>query len=187
MMDTLLVTPQAKAELNQIHKEFPPAQSPLQRAAQLNYVRGNKMLKQLAEEEKLADLDFSTVGCTANVVLIVPQDDGPVVYCANAGDSRSVMGISGKSKPLSFDHKPTNQKERQRILKAGSSVNFEGRIDGNLNLSRAIGDMEYKRKPRLKPEEQAITSFPDVRSVKLGKTHDFIAMGCDGIFEQYTN
>ena len=27
---------------------------------------------------------------------------------ANAGDSRSVISVRGKVKPLSFDHKPTN-------------------------------------------------------------------------------
>lgn len=189
MMDTLLVTPEGRAELMAIHKEFPPAQSPLQRAASLNYVKGNKMLKQMVEEESKQDnVDFSTIGCTANVVLIVPEEDGSsVVYCANAGDSRSVLGVAGKAKALSFDHKPTNPKERQRIVKAGSTVNLEGRIDGNLNLSRAIGDLEYKKRLRLKPEEQAITSFPDVKSVKLTKAHDFLVMGCDGIFEQFSN
>lgn len=28
---------------------------------------------------------------------------------ANAGDSRSVISIKGEVKPLSFDHKPTNE------------------------------------------------------------------------------
>jgi protein phosphatase 2C family protein 2/3 len=28
---------------------------------------------------------------------------------ANAGDSRSVIGIKGEVKPLSFDHKPTGE------------------------------------------------------------------------------
>jgi hypothetical protein len=52
---------------------------------------------------------------------------------------------------MSIDHKPTMFSEKQRILKAGSHVNIEGRIDGNLNLSRAIGDLAYKKKPHLKP------------------------------------
>jgi len=30
---------------------------------------------------------------------------------ANAGDSRSVIGIKGEVKPLSFDHKPTSDSE----------------------------------------------------------------------------
>lgn len=30
---------------------------------------------------------------------------------ANAGDSRSVLGVKGRAKPLSFDHKPQNEGE----------------------------------------------------------------------------
>jgi hypothetical protein len=30
---------------------------------------------------------------------------------------------------------------------------IEGRINGNLNLSRALGDMEYKKDSKLKPED----------------------------------
>lgn len=41
-------------------------------------------------------------GCTANVALITPQK----IIVANAGDSRSVLCKSGRSIPLSFDHKP---------------------------------------------------------------------------------
>ena len=28
---------------------------------------------------------------------------------ANAGDSRTVLGIKGRAKPLSYDHKPQNE------------------------------------------------------------------------------
>jgi serine/threonine protein phosphatase PrpC len=52
---------------------------------------------------------------------------------------------------MSFDHKPDNEKELARIKKAGGEV-FEGRVNGNLNLSRAIGDLEYKNNSSLKPE-----------------------------------
>lgn len=27
----------------------------------------------------------------------------------NAGDSRSVLGVKGRAKPLSYDHKPSNE------------------------------------------------------------------------------
>ena len=52
-----------------------------------------------------------TCGCTAWVVLIA----GKTIYCANAGDSRSVLWKSGKNIPLSFDHKPSNPEEELRI------------------------------------------------------------------------
>lgn len=86
-------------------------------------------------------------GCTAITVFI---KDG-MVFCANAGDSRCVAAIAGKAVPLSTDHKPTLSREKQRVIKAGFSVNGEGRIDGNLNLSRSIGDLRYKKNKKLKP------------------------------------
>jgi serine/threonine protein phosphatase PrpC len=44
----------------------------------------------------------SHAGCTANVVLVTPE----FIYCANAGDSRSVAYQNGKTVELSKDHKP---------------------------------------------------------------------------------
>jgi len=52
---------------------------------------------------------------------------------------------------MSIDHKPDNKEEKDRIEKAGGFVS-EGRVNGNLNLSRALGDLEYKKDENLKPE-----------------------------------
>jgi len=79
-------------------------------------------------------------GCTANVSLIV---NGTLI-CANAGDSRTLLCSGSKPYPMSIDHKPDDEKEYNRVTKAGGFVS-EGRIDGNLNLSRCIGDFEYKK------------------------------------------
>jgi len=38
----------------------------------------------------------------------------------------------------------------------------DGRINGNLNLSRAIGDLEYKKDSNLIAEKQIITAMPDI-------------------------
>lgn len=42
---------------------------------------------------------------------------------------------------LSTDHKPEQEVERDRIVKAGGFVRG-GRINGRLNLSRAIGKLQ---------------------------------------------
>jgi serine/threonine protein phosphatase PrpC len=70
-------------------------------------------------------------------------EDNKKLFVANAGDSRAVLGRAGKAVPLSFDHKPENEEEKDRIHKAGSTIQ-EGRVDGNLNLSRSLGDLKYK-------------------------------------------
>jgi len=62
------------------------------------------------------------------------------------------MGVKGKCVPLSFDHKPEGEVEKNRIEKAGSVIT-DGRVDGNLNLTRAFGDLKYKKKPGFTPEE----------------------------------
>jgi len=122
-------------------------------------------------------------GCTANVLMILNN----MLICANAGDSRCVAAEGGRAVPLSIDHKPNQRRERERIYKAGSTVNVEGRIDGNLNLSRAIGDIIHKKNPKLSLQEQAITSFPDVKMHQITNKTDFVIIGCDGIWETKTN
>lgn len=78
-------------------------------------------------------------GCTACVILITETE----IYCANAGDSRCVLSQSGTAIELSVDHKPDLATEKFRIEKAGGWVE-DNRVNGSLNLSRSLGDMEYK-------------------------------------------
>ena len=79
-------------------------------------------------------------GCTANVLLVTPKK----FYVANAGDSRSILCRGGKAIPLSFDHKPENPSETERISKAGGQI-INGRVNGGLNLSSSLGDFAYKQ------------------------------------------
>ena len=109
------------------------------------------------------------------------------MHVANAGDSRCVMGKGGNCVPLSFDHKPQDEIERTRIEAAGSKVTEEGRVDGHLNLSRALGDLKFKKKEGLSAEEFPITANPDVFEYELTSECDFILMGCDGVWETKSN
>ncbi len=133
----------------------------------------------LKEFNNDADNTNSFAGCTANVVLVTRKE----IYVANAGDSRAlVYTLDGEIIPLSSDHKPDLEMERIRIQKAGGFVS-EGRVNDNLNLSRAIGDLEYKKNPALKPEQQIISAFPDIVVKPIEKKFNFILIGCDGIWE----
>lgn len=61
----------------------------------------------------------------------------------NVGDSRVVCGRDGKAIPMTTDHKPTLPEERARIVACGGDV-VNARVDGNLAVSRAFGDSQYK-------------------------------------------
>jgi serine/threonine protein phosphatase PrpC len=118
--------------------------------------------------------------------VILADYDKRRLFVANAGDSRCVMGHGNKCLPLSFDHKPESQTEIDRIYKAGSTIT-EGRVDGNLNLTRALGDLKHKQKADLKPEEHPITANPDVYEYEMPADLDFVFMGCDGVWERKSN
>lgn len=82
------------SELANISKEFPPAMTPLKRAAQMQGMQHNKELQNLLKEEAKEVPNMEERGCTANVVLYVPEDGSHnpgMLYCANAGDSRAVL------------------------------------------------------------------------------------------------
>ena len=81
---------------------------------------------------------FADEGCTANIVLIYKKE----IYVANCGDSRCVISNQNSAYSMSEDHKPTSLSEKSRIQKAGGYVTFEGRVNGNLNLSRSFGDFK---------------------------------------------
>ncbi|XP_017841084.1 probable protein phosphatase 2C T23F11.1 isoform X2 [Drosophila busckii] len=121
-------------------------------------------------------------GSTAVVVLIKDKR----LYCANAGDSRAIASVRGKVQPLSIDHKPSNETEVQRILAGGGRVE-NNRVNGNLALSRALGDFMYKRNSSKKPEEQIVTADPDVKVCDINEDWEFVVLACDGIWDVMTS
>uniref|UniRef100_A0A8C9WA30 Protein phosphatase 1G n=1 Tax=Scleropages formosus TaxID=113540 RepID=A0A8C9WA30_SCLFO len=120
----------------------------------------------------------SDSGTTAVVSLI----RGKQLIVANAGDSRCVVSEKGKAVDMSYDHKPEDEVELARIKNAGGKVTMDGRVNGGLNLSRAIGDHFYKRNRALAPEDQMISAKPDVKVLTLNDDHEFMVIACDGIW-----
>jgi len=127
---------------------------------------------------------FMRTGCTACVMSI--DETNKKLYFANAGDSRVVMCKNGIAEPQSEDHKPEMESEKKRIYKAEGWIS-DGRVKGNLNLTRGFGDLEYKQNKNLKPEEQMITANPDIKVVDFTNDMDFVIIGCDGIWDCLKN
>lgn len=117
-------------------------------------------------------------GSTAVTVLI--KNDR--LYCANAGDSRAIACVGGKLDVLSFDHKPNNTNELERIKKAGGYVEYN-RVNGYLALSRALGDFSLKRNTNVLPEEQVVTAWPDIEERQVNEDWQFMVIACDGIWD----
>lgn len=160
----------------------------LEDALSENFIAMDKLLLTPAGRAEVKSLmnaesagNESMAGCTANVVLV---KDGNLVV-ANAGDSRAVLGRSGRAVELSEDHKPDLPGEKARILRAGGCVE-DGRVMGNINLSRSLGDFEYKD-ARKAPAEQMISAVPDTRTVSLTSDDDFVILACDGIWDMLTS
>ena len=76
----------------------------------------------------------------------------------NVGDSRAIASIKGLPLSLSYDHKPNNIGEQTRIVKAGGFVELN-RVNGNLALSRALGDFSFKRNLKKQQDEQIVSGI----------------------------
>lgn len=177
-IDEMVLEPQGMQELreyNKISKQEDDAQD------KKNPNKQNELYHQLMNKMSNDENIAMFTGCTATVCLIAENK----LFFANAGDSRIVIARKGIAYPMTVDHKPDLDSEKNRIYKADGWV-AEGRVKGNLNLSRSLGDMEYKSNKKLKPEEQMITAFPDLVEDTTNNV-DFIIIGCDGIWDCKTN
>jgi len=138
-----------------------------------------EFLKREAEREDGSTAVFS-------VVTPVEGKNQYHITTANIGDSRALLiRANGKVEALTEDHKPNNPEEMERIQAAGGSVS-SCRVDGQLALSRAIGDWNYKDNPNLPPSKQKVIPVPDVTKV-TANAGDTLLICCDGLFEQMTN
>jgi len=132
---------------------------------------------------------FFHTGCTAIVVGV--DFKSRHVMAANIGDSRAMLVRKGKCLPLSEDHKPEDPIERKRIEAAGGQVVRVGpchRVDGNLNLSRALGDFHLKGNDSVPACEQKVSAYPDnTRASFSGGEDEVLVICCDGLFEKCSN
>lgn len=123
-----------------------------------------------------------TPGFTSGTTAVVCLLKNNVFYCANIGDSRCVLCRNGRPIALSIDTKPDDPNEAARIVRAGGAV-IRGRINMQINVSRAFGDHMYKCNPELQLTEQMIIAVPDIRILPFNEqTDQFMVLMCDGIW-----
>lgn len=104
-------------------------------------------------------------GCTLTLAIITPTDAREFrVIIAHVGDSRAVLGDlqpNGRyhTRTLTHDYKPEEKEEKKRIENAGGFVSSTKRVDGHLNMSRALGDRHLKEPLSLPPEKRKVEQF----------------------------
>ena len=156
----------------------------------------NKTVSQREVEEEVSSMcdeidrkmwkEGITGGTTANVVIVTEEK----LIFINIGDTKGIMVRNNEVAFESVDHKPESQIENNRILATGGFVK-NGRINAKLNVSRAFGDFRLKMNKtplsifafQQHQHDQPVIVAPDVKVMTRTASDNFIAIGCDGIFD----
>jgi len=116
-------------------------------------------------------------------------EDGSTALCvaldcsdliiANCGDCRAILSQAGQTIALTRDHRPTDQAEQQRIVNQGGTI-IGGRLQGQLAVSRAFGNYEFK-------ESLILSSEPEIHHLSLNVDVEYLVVGSDGLYDHFTN
>lgn len=113
-------------------------------------------------------------GSTCNIVVIDKHTRQCVIL--NIGDSRTIVSTNGNQCMITRDHIPTRPGE-QNMIRANGGFIEQGRVNGVLAVSRAIGDRDLS---------QYISWKPDIYSPPL-KGVNFILQSSDGLLDVIQN
>lgn len=141
-------------------------------------------------------------GATATAMFV----GSDMLYVAHVGDSSVVLSRTGKAEVLTEPHRPYGRnkaslQEIKRIREAGGWI-VNGRICGDIAVSRAFGDIRYKTKKnemleegvkegrwsqkfasRVKFNGNVVVARPDVFQVALGSDMEFVLLASDGLWD----
>jgi len=124
-------------------------------------------------------------GSTA-MVCCVRED---TIYVGNAGDCRAVLCRGGQAIVMSEDHRPSREAERERIEAAGgwveqaSKTDADSRVNGDLSVSRGLGDYYLKQDAGRPADQQIIISTPDVETFQRSRKDEFLVLASDGVWD----
>ena len=121
-------------------------------------------------------------GSTAIVAFVTPTH----IIVGNCGDSRCMLVRGRTAVAMSEDHKPYNDVEKTRIINAGGHVTMK-RVNGDLAVSRALGDFTYKHMDHLPAEAQQVSAEPEVAVQARTPADEFLVLACDGVWDVMTN
>lgn len=135
-------------------------------------------------------------GSTGTFAFITPPSTPGGKYhlrVGNVGDSRVLLGRAdgtlvegqGTDGGITTDHKPDHPSERTRILRVGGTVEQVmgvSRVNGELAVSRAFGDAQYKQVGDPETSDHPVSAVPEIVNLECDSA-DFVMLVCDGISE----
>ena len=125
-------------------------------------------------DNKLKELNYYQVGSTACILYITIENNKKFLYCANVGDTRCILIKKNEVKRLSYDDRANDENEYNRIIKEGGVV-FDGRVCGQLMLSRAFGDWELK--------SFGVSCIPHVIKYEINESDKYLIIASDGVWD----
>lgn len=88
---------------------------------------------------------------------------------------------------MSEDHKPEDPVEHERIKSGGGFVQWN-RVNGELAMSRALGDFRYKQNLEAPLDKQLVICYPDISIHQRNIEQDWLmVLACDGVWDVMTN
>ncbi|XP_002969292.2 probable protein phosphatase 2C 8 [Selaginella moellendorffii] len=120
-------------------------------------------------------------GFVAGSTACIAAISGETVVVMNLGDSRAIIcGVeAGDCVRLTRDHQPYWEDERKRIEAAGGVIHSNGRLFGEFEVSRAIGDRDLK-----KFGMSAVPEFTVYHLQRQRPSPLYLLVGSDGVFEK---
>lgn len=122
-------------------------------------------------------------GTTSTICWIWKKKNDHMLRCANLGDSEGFIFTKNGYRKITTNHDYENMAERQRVTDAGGFWSGSGhpldkdmRVDGLLNISRALGDFTFKR-----PDHKVIAS-PSVQEIILRIDYKWVVIASDGLW-----
>ena len=94
------------------------------------------------------------------------------LYSANLGDSRAVIVKERHAVPLSNIHDFTNTSERLTVEQKGGTL-LRDRLEGELALSRSIGDINFKA---------FMSSEPEITVHNVTEDDKYLLLATDGFW-----
>ena len=139
-----------------------------------NEIDFNELFQEIDEEFK--NCKYYKIGSTATIIYIKKDliNKQKILYCINIGDSKCILTQTTGSRKLSYDDLLSDENEYNRIKNESGYIK-NGRVCGELMLSRAFGDWEYK--------PYGVICLPHVTKIEINDKCKYVILASDGIWD----